>query len=112
MKIGEAIKKLRLDQGATQEDVAWRAGTNAGNLSRIERCQQKPALELVEKIAAALNVTVTDLYDNVSISQPKNKTKSNNELILFQRLFKQLNPENKKLVTEFVKLLNRFQKNS
>ena len=57
MKIGEAIKKLRIERGATQEDVALEAGTNAGNLSRIERCQQQPALELVEKIAAALGTS-------------------------------------------------------
>lgn len=62
MKIGEAIRKLRLELGETQEAVALEAGTNAGNLSRIERCQQQPSLDLVEQIAAALGTTVADLY--------------------------------------------------
>ena len=119
MKIGEAIKKLRLERGATQEDVALEAGTNAGNLSRIERCQQQPALELVEKIAAALGTTVADLYAYAEANQPKAaknkpKTKSNGEAdsntaVLFRRVFHQLTPENKRLAVEFVKLLNRIQ---
>lgn len=119
MKIGEAIKQLRLERGATQEDVALEAGTNAGNLSRIERCQQQPALELVEKIAAALGVTVADLYAYAAAQQPKApKTKiklkdggdnNSNAALLFRRGFQQLTPENKRLAVEFVKLLNRTQ---
>lgn len=119
MKIGEAIKQLRLERGATQEDVALEAGTNAGNLSRIERCQQQPALELVEKIAAALGMTVADLYAYATARQPKttkNKVKpkdsnenNSNAAILFRRSFQQLTPENKRLAVEFVKLLSRTQ---
>ena len=117
MKIGEAIKKLRLERGATQEDVALEAGTNAGNLSRIERCQQQPALELVEKIAAALGMTVADLYTYAAAQQPKTaRTKAkvataekSNAALLLRRSFQQLTPENKHLAVEFVKLLNRTQ---
>lgn len=122
MKIGEVIKQLRLERGATQEDVALEAGTNAGNLSRIERCQQQPALELVEKIAAALGMTVADLYAYTAAQQPKiakTKTKQNddeqenpNAALLFRRGFQQLTPENKHLAIEFVKMLNRLQRNS
>lgn len=120
MKIGEAIKRLRLERGATQEDVALEAGTNAGNLSRIERCQQQPSLELVEQIVAALGTTVADLYAYAAANQPKAekhklKTKADskadvsNSAILFQRSFHQLSQENKQLAVEFVKLLNRRQ---
>ena len=120
MKIGEAIKKLRLERGATQEDVALEAGTNAGNLSRIERCQQQPALQLVEKIACALGMTVADLYIFAEAQQQtevNNNGKSScdeeagkvNPSLLFRRGFQQLTPENKKLAVEFVKLLNRSQ---
>ena len=122
MKIGEAIKQLRLERGATQEDVALEAGTNAGNLSRIERCQQQPALELVEKIAAAFGMTVADLYAFTAAQQPntvKTKVKAkdvgednSNAALLFRRGFQQLTPENKRLAVEFVKVLNRLQRNS
>lgn len=121
MKIGEAIRKLRLERGATQEDVALEAGTNAGNLSRIERCQQQPALELVEQIAAALGTTVAELYAYAEANQQepariKSKTRSSrkysvsDDVVLFRRGFQLLSPENKRLAVEFVKLLNRSQK--
>lgn len=119
MKIGEAIKQLRLARGVTQEDVALEAGTNAGNLSRIERGQQQPSFDLVEKISAALNMTVADLYAYAAEPQKatKNKIKtakirnedSSNTTLLFRRTFQQLTPENKHLAVEFVKLLNRTQ---
>lgn len=117
MKIGEAIKQLRLARGATQEDVALEAGTNAGNLSRIERCQQQPALGLVEKIATALGMTVADLYAHAAAQQSKPakaKAKAgsqdkSNAALLFRRSFQQLTLENKHLAVEFVKLLNRTQ---
>lgn len=118
MKIGEAIKQLRLAHGVTQEDVALEAGTNAGNLSRIERGQQQPSFDLVEKIAAALNTTVADLYAHAAESHKatKNKTKlkassedSSNDTLRLRRSFHQLTPENKRLAIEFVKLLNRTQ---
>ena len=117
MKIGEAIKQLRLERGATQEDVALEAGTNAGNLSRIERCQQQPALELVEKIAAALGMTVAELYAYTEAHKTKiaktkastSDTEQSNAALLFRRSFQQLTTENKHLAVEFVKLLNRTQ---
>jgi hypothetical protein len=73
----------------------------------------------VEKSAAALGMTVADLYTHAAIQQPqttksKTKTKSGSEdnsntAILFRRGFQQLTPENKHLAIEFVKLLNRTQ---
>lgn len=121
MKIGEAIRKLRLELGATQEAVALEAGTNAGNLSRIERCQQQPSLDLVEQIAAALGTTVAELYAYVEANQPKAakikpKTINHGEsddastAILFRRSFRELTPENKRLAVAFVKLLIRTQR--
>lgn len=121
MKIGEAIRKLRLELGATQEAVALEAGTNAGNLSRIERCRQQPSLDLVEQIAAALGTTVADLYAYVEANQPnvakiKLKTINRGEsddastAILFRRSFRELTPENKQLAVEFIKLLIRTQR--
>ena len=86
-----------------------------------KRCQQQPALELVEKIAAALGMTVADLYAYAaqqaktakSKAKPKVGSQDNsNAAILFRRGFQQLTPENKRIAVEFVKVLNRLQRNS
>lgn len=50
--------------GKTLEDVAFAADTDAGNLSRIERDEQRPSLDLLEAIASALNIRVSALYES------------------------------------------------
>lgn len=116
MHIGQAIKKKREEKGATQEDVAFRAGTDASNLSRIERGLQKPSLEMLEQIAKALDVAVSSLYAQVENSQSRPQTRESapspyaKAARHVQRLFADLSPEHQKLALEFVKLLGRMQK--
>ncbi|HEY0924103.1 helix-turn-helix transcriptional regulator [Rheinheimera pacifica] len=50
--------------GKTLEDVAYAAETDAGNLSRIERDEQRPSLDLLEAIAHALDTQVSALYQS------------------------------------------------
>lgn len=116
MHIGQAIKKKRQEKSATQEEVAFRAGTDASNLSRMERGLQKPSLEMLEQIARALDVTVSDLYAQVENSQSRSQTRetaptpyapSSRQL---QRLFAGLSPEHQRLALEFVRLLGKMQK--
>jgi transcriptional regulator with XRE-family HTH domain len=45
----------------TQVEVAGRAGIAQHTLSRIEKGQMSPSLEVIEKIAAALGVTEAGL---------------------------------------------------
>lgn len=127
MKIGEIIRKIRLEQGMTLEEVALSAGTFAGNLSRIERGKQQPSVELLEHIAHALQTTVAGIYNygqtttvTAHTDQKENTTphliqeadgpEYANEVILFRRSFKELTTTNKLLAVEFVKLLNRLQR--
>lgn len=62
MDIGSAIRQMREQLGLKLEAVAMEAGTDAGNLSRIETGKQKPSIGRLESIARAMNVGVTDLY--------------------------------------------------
>lgn len=62
MNIGAAIRKVRLEKGLTLEAVALEAGTYAGNLSKIERSQQLPSLDLLHKLSHALGTKTSDLY--------------------------------------------------
>lgn len=116
MHIGQAIKKKREEQGATQEEVAFRAGTDASNLSRMERGLQKPSLDMLEALAKALGTTVSSLYEQIEQGQPKHQTKELapepyvRSLRQIQRQFLELTPENQSLATDFMRLLGRRQK--
>jgi transcriptional regulator with XRE-family HTH domain len=64
MKIGNILRHRRKMLGKTLEDVAYAAETDAGNLSRIERDEQRPSLDLLEAIAHALDTQVSALYQS------------------------------------------------
>lgn len=61
MNIGERIKRYRKEKRMTQEEVAERAGVTAVSVSRWENGTRDPTFRDVEKIAAALGVTMEEL---------------------------------------------------
>jgi len=72
MKIGNILRQRRKLLGKTLEDIAFIAETDAGNLSRIERDEQRPSLDLLEAIADALGVQVSVLYQEAEeLNYPK-----------------------------------------
>jgi len=59
--LGSAIKRLRLDRGLTQEDLAHSAGITTGTLSRTESGETSPSWRTVRRIATALGISAADL---------------------------------------------------
>ncbi len=59
--LARTITALRRRRSLTQEDVAIAAGITPGTLSRIEGAKANPTWTTVERIAAALSVSVTEL---------------------------------------------------
>lgn len=127
MKIGDAIRTVRQEQGATLEKIALAAGTDAANLSRIERGKQGFTPEMIERISKALRMPVSALYSRVEQASPvyrvepvdgsseaKAGTGRSTEKFpvaeLFESQFGKLSSENQRLVLEFVKTLSKWQK--
>lgn len=117
MKIGVAIRKIRLERGLTLEQVAFDADTYAGNLSKIERDQHLPSLDLLHKIAQALSIRMSELYAIAESDSKKPCEKLMqedhadyaNEVILMRRHFQTLTPANRDLAIELIKVLMRTQ---
>lgn len=116
MNIGAAIRKIRLERGLTLEQVALEADTYAGNLSKIERGQHPPSLELLHKVAQALGLRMSELYalaeNNTATSDfslQENQGDYTNEVILMRRHFQALTAPNRTLALELIKVLVRNQ---
>lgn len=112
MKIGAAIRKIRMEKGLTLEAVALEAGTYAGNLSKIERSQQLPSLELLHKLSLALGTKTSELYtvaESDSDGGEQAMPEQSNDVILVRRNFQVLTPKNRRLAIEFLKLLGQSQ---
>lgn len=60
---GERVARHRRAKGWTQEELARRAGLSVFSLSRIEQGRQRPALDVIETIAAAMGLSMPEFYD-------------------------------------------------
>lgn len=59
--LGRAVRALRLERGLTQRELAEAADLNVTWLSHIEAGRPNPAWGTVARIAAALDVPVSEL---------------------------------------------------
>lgn len=113
MPIGQFIKRKRLAQGATLEQIAHGAGLDPSNLSRIEQGVQEPSSGLVVRIAASLGVTVGELYgdepDGVNIITERHPVAYDKGTKSLLRQYRQLDAKHQKLLLGFASLLRQSQ---
>lgn len=65
MSIGHAIKQARSERGLTQQQLANRAGISITSLYYIESDTNSPSVRTLSKIAAALEVPVSALFEEM-----------------------------------------------
>lgn len=58
---GARVRELRLGHGWSQEDFAHRANLDRTYVSGIERGTRNPTLDIIHKLAQALDVPAADL---------------------------------------------------
>lgn len=63
---GTAIKKKRTEMGFSQEELADRAGLHRTYVSDVERGTRNISLESIEKLAGALENSISGLFERVS----------------------------------------------
>lgn len=74
MKLGAALRAMRKEAGLTAEDLAERAGTTKSTVSRIENELQAPSFDMLERLAAGLEIKVYQLIaraENVTLPTAK-----------------------------------------
>ncbi len=64
-RFGYAVKVRRDELGLTQEDLADKAGIHRTYLSDVERGARNLSLVNIERLAAALSVSVSRLFEAV-----------------------------------------------
>lgn len=60
--IGERVRALRAARGLTLEALADKAGVSRAMLSRIERGESNPTAQLLGRVCAGLDVTLSALF--------------------------------------------------
>ncbi|MBW7573265.1 helix-turn-helix domain-containing protein [Caproiciproducens faecalis] len=62
-RTAEQIKYLRKNAGFSQKSLADSAGLDPAFLGHIERCLKCPTIDTVNKIAVALNISLSELLN-------------------------------------------------
>lgn len=63
LKFGKRVRLARSKLGWSQEELAHRANSNRTYISDVERGTRNASLEVIERIAKALDVTMGSLLD-------------------------------------------------
>ena len=61
VNFGEVLRQLRQDAGLSQAGLAGAAGIHLRQIHRYESGEQQPALDVAQRLAAALGVTLDEL---------------------------------------------------
>lgn len=69
--IGWNLRRLRKERGITQEDFATDSGFDRGYISGVERGVRNPSVLVLDRIARALDVDVSELFENVGSREIK-----------------------------------------
>ena len=64
LKIGQRIKELRELSNMSQKDLSYAADLDRSYIASIENGQRNVSIVNIEKIAAALNVTLKEFFND------------------------------------------------
>lgn len=63
--LGDELRRVRENAGLTQEELAYKAGLHRTYISMLERNRKSPTLEVLFRIASALDVSAAELIARV-----------------------------------------------
>lgn len=120
MKIGKIVRQLRKELQLSQEELAFRIGTDAANLSRIENDKQNPAPEMMERLATTLGFPLSQIYlmveqsltpyvVNMSIKEEKQLRQ---RLTFLVSKYMMLDENNQELLLDFMTSMLKAQEKS
>lgn len=70
--IGQRIRNYRTQKGLSQEKLAELAGCHPTYIGQLERGEKNATLESVEKIASAMDISLSELFDKLGKSGSDN----------------------------------------
>jgi transcriptional regulator with XRE-family HTH domain len=81
LDIGDEILRLRIEKGWSQAELAESAGTKQANISRLESGLSNPSINFLQKVAKALDTTISIRFEKITVPQVNIKTEAENRSI-------------------------------
>ena len=76
LRLGNTIRRLREARGVSQEAFAHKAKVHRTTMSEIERGLSNISVDIAERIALALDVSLSDLFLEVEAGQASSASRS------------------------------------
>lgn len=115
-EIGRRLKRIRVERGLTQKELASRAGIDYTYIGKIERGEQLPSLHILLKISETLMVPCGYFLEKEEIAtllelagDLKHLLKKEDWILLLKSL-KLLHEDDILLITEIIHVLNKHRK--
>ena len=106
-RLSERLREIRKSKKLTLDQLAQSVGSSKSYIWQLESDSKiKPSVELVAKIAKALDVTVDFL-----ISDEMDKMNEDQEAMVFFRGYKDLSEDSKELINLQIEKLKKMQHN-
>ena len=67
--LGQRIRNFRTSKCLSQEKLAELSGCHPTYIGQIERGEKNATIESIEKIAAALNISLSKLFENLGVPE-------------------------------------------
>lgn len=98
---GANLKRFRTEKGFSQEAFASQIGVHVTNLSKYERNKSVPSLEIAEKMATALDMSLDEMVYGQQNEKARIRIADNELLSLFNKT-QQLPDDQKKTVVDLL----------
>ncbi|WP_092082918.1 helix-turn-helix domain-containing protein [Bradyrhizobium brasilense] len=56
------VRRIRVDRGIPQEQLAYDAGIDRSYMGRIEQQKENPTIDLLDRVAATLGIHLSELF--------------------------------------------------
>ena len=67
--LGQRIRNYRTAKGLSQEKLAELSGCHSTYIGQIERGEKNATIESIEKISAALQISLSELFEKIGTQQ-------------------------------------------
>jgi transcriptional regulator with XRE-family HTH domain len=61
--VARNLRRIRQEKGLSQEELAYAVGINKNYVGMIERCENSPTVDMIERLAKALKVKPMQLFE-------------------------------------------------
>ena len=68
-QLGMRIVYLRKQRGWTQEELSFQSGIKKNYICDMENGRRNPSLEIIERLAIAFGISISDLFLGVVVSK-------------------------------------------